>query len=286
MIGEKKSTPRSGAICMYKRFFVIAVFLMVCSSYAVALVDMRIANYSDTWTDYRGEFPGYTFQIERSYNSRSLFQGMFGFGWCSDLETQLLYTAEGGLQVVLCGDGTRFNFVPKGPSNQDVKKSVDRIVAHVQSMALDSNSEFGKLFEGMSSAAWEQFRAALLVDQKTRNKLADTLGLLKAPSTETEFLSPQTGERIQFKSGSFTWERKGGETLQFNEKGNLVAIRQKPEAPLLTLIYDGDQVISISDPDGRTFQLEYEGTNLLKSIRTPDGKSTKYKHSSKDDLIQ
>ena len=54
------------------------------ASPAFALVDMKNANYTNTWTDMEIPGSGYDFKIIRTYNSRSLFNGIFGFGWCSD----------------------------------------------------------------------------------------------------------------------------------------------------------------------------------------------------------
>jgi len=44
-------------------------------------------------------------KIVRTYNSRSLFSGMFGFGWCSDFETSMEVNAEGNIKVKECGGG-------------------------------------------------------------------------------------------------------------------------------------------------------------------------------------
>ena len=62
-----------------------------------AIVDMKNANYSNTWVDFELEGTGYDLKLERTYNSRTLFNGIFGFGWCTNFETKLEVTAESNL---------------------------------------------------------------------------------------------------------------------------------------------------------------------------------------------
>lgn len=59
--------------------------LFLFSSVSHALVDMNTSSYSSTWIDLDNG----AVRIERSYASRTLFIGMFGFGWCSNLERTL-----------------------------------------------------------------------------------------------------------------------------------------------------------------------------------------------------
>jgi hypothetical protein len=64
---------------------------------------MKNANYSDTWNDYMWEEHG--IQLSRTYNSRSLYAGIFGFGWCSTLESAIRVESAQVLRFVSCGDG-------------------------------------------------------------------------------------------------------------------------------------------------------------------------------------
>jgi len=52
-------------------------------------VNMKDASYFKTWVDLEIIKDQRVFQLRRTYNSRSLHQGLFGFGWCSDLEKSL-----------------------------------------------------------------------------------------------------------------------------------------------------------------------------------------------------
>jgi hypothetical protein len=62
-------------------------FLTTLSSQAE--VNLRDGSYYRTWVDLEIPTPGYVFQLRRSYDSRSLHPGIFGYGWCSDFEKSL-----------------------------------------------------------------------------------------------------------------------------------------------------------------------------------------------------
>ncbi len=89
-------------------FAVLSVFFSLTSW---AIVDMKNANYSNTWVDIEIPGSGYDLKVSRTYNSRSLFNGIFGFGWCSDFETKLDKLSDGNLKITECGSGqeTIFN---------------------------------------------------------------------------------------------------------------------------------------------------------------------------------
>ena len=68
---------------MKKMFFLIAAFFPLS---VFGIVDTRSAGYSKTFVDFRSPGTGFLLTAERTYNSRSLYNGLFGFGWCSNLE--------------------------------------------------------------------------------------------------------------------------------------------------------------------------------------------------------
>jgi hypothetical protein len=87
------------------RTILTALAFTFSSSVAFAIVDMKSANFSDNWTDLTVPGVGYDLRVNRSYNSRSLFNGLFGFGWCSDYETKIEVTPESNLKLTECGGG-------------------------------------------------------------------------------------------------------------------------------------------------------------------------------------
>src|ERR1700733_4672261 len=106
--------------------------LLLMSVRTFALVDLKNANYSDAWVDLVLPGTGYDLRVERAYNSRTLFNGIFGFGWCSDFETSLEITPEGNLKYSECGAGSETLYQAAGFSEKDIDKTIKTIIEHVK----------------------------------------------------------------------------------------------------------------------------------------------------------
>ena len=90
---------------MLKKFVLLSLTSLVFSSLSYALVDMNNAGYSNTFLDLDVPGTGYQLRVMRAYKSRTIFNGMFGFGWCSEFETRLSITGLGLPKINECGDG-------------------------------------------------------------------------------------------------------------------------------------------------------------------------------------
>ena len=76
-----------------------SVALIFLSTKSMALVDMNNAGYTNSWVDLEVPGNGYDMRILRAYKSRTIYNGMFGFGWCSEYETKLETTSEGSVKI-------------------------------------------------------------------------------------------------------------------------------------------------------------------------------------------
>src|SRR5262245_35517236 len=73
-----------------------------------ASVNMRSAHFQQSWTDNG--------LLVITYNSRSMFQGLFGFGWCSNLEKRLSTLSPSKIALYECGIKKIFVRQSKGSS--------------------------------------------------------------------------------------------------------------------------------------------------------------------------
>ena len=108
---------------------IITLFL---SHSANAIVDMRTANFGDVWNDLTARGTGYDLRYQRSFNSRTIYSGFNGFGWCSDYETSLEVNAEGNLRITECGGGLQVTYTQKHFDQKSIKKTVNTIIAEVK----------------------------------------------------------------------------------------------------------------------------------------------------------
>lgn len=98
----------SNAVRRYRtaitRLFVgVMLLLALMARPATALVDMNSGSYSNMWHDVDPTRTG--IGIVRAYKSRTLFNGIFGFGWCSEMETSLHAYGPETIILTHCGDG-------------------------------------------------------------------------------------------------------------------------------------------------------------------------------------
>jgi hypothetical protein len=135
-----------------------------------ATVDMRNANYNDTWKDQFEDplKPGNTlpFEIQRTYNSRTLFQGLFGFAWCTDFETTLVPMWDGSLVLTDCGAGAETVLHRERPTILSTQSLISRILAAVQRRNPD-----------WSAAKLKETREQLEIDSDLREEFAKQLSL-------------------------------------------------------------------------------------------------------------
>src|SRR5690606_25418387 len=94
---------------------IAAALLTACLPSAHALVAVGNGNYFKSFTDVEHEAPANSFQLKvtRVYNSRSQFDGIFGYGWGSDFEAFLVPSVDGGVVVQESGGGDKTRFSPK-----------------------------------------------------------------------------------------------------------------------------------------------------------------------------
>src|SRR5580692_2070444 len=123
-----------------RQLLLILVFLLPATS--MAIVDMKSANYSESWTDLIVPGVGYDLRINRTYNSRSLFNGIFGFGWCSDYETKIEVTPDSFLRLTECGGGMEIIFTTKNFSPVKPDTTVKSIIDEVKRRRPDLKADY------------------------------------------------------------------------------------------------------------------------------------------------
>src|SRR3954470_5818444 len=86
---------------------------------AVANVSIKNGNFFVGYTDilYPG---GFEPKIERVYNSKSPFKGMFGWGWGNEFEVRASVSADGSVVVHEYGGGAENRFNPRAFSQKEL----------------------------------------------------------------------------------------------------------------------------------------------------------------------
>lgn len=72
-----------------KTLLTLTLLAFLPAAISQADVNMKDASFYKTWIDLEIFHENRLFQLRRTYSSRSLHPGLFGYGWCSDFEKTL-----------------------------------------------------------------------------------------------------------------------------------------------------------------------------------------------------
>ncbi len=248
------------------------LFLLVFS--AEALVDTKNANYTKTFVDIFFPGAGLPLRVERTYNSRSLYRGMFGYGWCSNLETRLEVMPDGTLMVVECGGGAEISYTSK-TSSGDRELMIQKIMAEV------------KKKKGLTEKYIRQVEKDLKKSALLQSELIRAFGLKgKAKSGQVYQALGRQNESIHFTGAQFKRFLPSGRIQVFDKEGRLVKEMDKSgnwisfqrRKGLITKIMDSkgrslsfkrkNGVLTIKGPGKISARYTVRGDNLVKAVNS------------------
>lgn len=241
---------------------------------AFAIVDMKTANYSQTWTDI--DIPSaanqFKLKVDRTYNSRSLYDGIFGFGWCSDFETRLEITPEGNIRLIECGSGAETVYMPQEFNRKDIDRTIGLLMPKIkQTQSLDEKS-------------LKALQEELVSNQRLRSKYATDFKIRVEPKEGMQYYANgREVEKFVYAKGIYTRTLVSGTQMRFNNQGNLTHIYDA-SGNYLKFDYEKDLVKEVIDNNGRKLSFKYYNNKKVKSITGPNGTTAEYKFENLDDL--
>lgn len=249
----------------------ISFVLLFLSQTSWALVDMRNANFAETWSDITVPGAGYDLKVQRTYNSRTLFSGMFGAGWCSDFETNIAFTPEGTINLTECGAGSQITYAP---ANFDFKAEV-ATVQEIMKIIRAKNSQYP---EESLRALEERLRN----DTNFRIESARNLRIARGTNAkqQTYFANGRQWENIRFDGNEYIRTLSDGSFQKFDKQGRLIAMHDK-NRNFLNLKYDNKSLTEISDNQGRRLNFTYQN-DRVKQIRGPGDLTASYSYAQED----
>ncbi len=110
-----------------KQVFTQLLFTLGLTSSALADVNLQQASYYKTWTDFSIESKGLKYSFQRTYRSRSIHQGLFGFGWCSDFEKKLEILGPEKIVLKDCQEERTLLYKKRGKDFVSIQDPKDKI---------------------------------------------------------------------------------------------------------------------------------------------------------------
>ena len=253
--------------------FILLGLLAGISYYSQATVNMKNANYSESFLDLKVEGEAYDLRIRRSYNSRSLFNGLFGFGWCSDFESSLNVTAEGTIKLTECGGGLERTFATKSFRYKNLEQTIENIIGKER-----------KKTPSLTRAALKSMRRKLQYDTVLREQLSRRHSLSGAVVSGKRYYNlNRDDEYIILNKGVYQRHFPGGRFERYSKAGKLLLVYDK-NGNYLKIHYNKNKTIQrVVDNKGNQLNFRYKaGSNKVSQIIGPKGLKANYIFKGED----
>ncbi len=240
----------------FKTFLVNLLLMSLPSFVEASFVDVKDADFSHSVVDLKAEGTGYHLQLQRTYHSRSLHRGLFGYGWCSNLESKLVITAESKINYVHCGSGEKVSFTPSTEKSFFFKN-----VKNIMAMSKKANPN-------LTTSQLRQLRLQVEGNQFFRNELATRLGMKGQLIPGRVYRAENRPiEKIVFEGGNYKRILSDQSIERYDKKGRLIA-RYDRMGNYIKIIYQGPVISHIVDSANRRIDLKVDpAENRIVSAR-------------------
>ncbi len=259
-----------------KTNLLVSAAIYLSATFAFALVDMNNAGYTNAWIDLEVPGNGYEMRVLRTYKSRTLYNGMFGFGWCSEFETRLETTSEGSIKIFECGDGQEITFSAKDITRKDIDNTIAQITNKMKA---------DKKFSASSSDFWKKLQEQLLEDDDARSQYARAYGVVIPIKEGQKFMANgKEVENVVFNKSYYTRNLPDGSYQRFDLNGRLTHNYDK-NGNFLKFEYQKDLLTEIEDNNSRKLSIKYFPNKKVQRISGPNGLVSEYKYNQQEDLV-
>ncbi len=271
---------------------VVAAIVGLSAGPATAGVTLRNGNFYMSYTDVVAP-GGFAMKIERVYNSKTDFAGIFGSGWGFEYEAYLRVQDDGSVVVHEYGGGADNHFVPVTTKPRPLDAVYDELTAAAE-----------KLGQFSSAAEKTAYRAWLVDHHEAEFERFRDLGLVKTEhlGIGQVFRSGRFGNQVlsrvpegyqrAFDTGRFEeYDLAGHLSRVWDANHNFVALHYNAKGHITTMEDNGgNRFVFTFGKQGyvtsiawgkRVARYEYKGTDLVKSTDV-DGHTFQYVYDAEN----
>lgn len=226
-------------------------FSLVIISPVFSDVNKKNGNFFISYTDLTWESEnGAQYEILRTYNSKSTYKGLFGYGWSSKIETRLFNKGDGSILIYHHGGGTIENFT--------------------QNKRLDDIDLRDDILSVIESITDKELEDTLLEKLESDNELQD--------SYLSYYRKKNIGQRGKVEIDDVLWGSKGIRYLIRTASGYIMVDVDKNY-----MFFDHDgKLLRMNEFGGADYSLIYnrDGKLVFISLDSRNGWSFKYRDGS------
>ncbi len=264
---------------MIKNGLFLFALLGISTAYARADVSLRNGNFFVSFRDIA--YPGGAEpKIERVYNSKSDYTGIFGYSWGTEYETHLTIDPDGSIIVSEFGGGANNRFIAKNYSAKDLDASVVLLVEAAKKAGMITSAKDVETYRKRIASDYD-FRA-----KQYSMYVAKGIVPRKPVVDGTQYTS--TNFQYQYITkvkGGYVRVLEGGNVQKFNEAGKLVQLSDRNKN-YISFTYDkNNRMVQLVDNQNRKMNFNYNAQGQLEKVVGESGKTAQYRYSKEGLLI-
>ncbi len=223
-----------------------------------AEVDLKKGNFYKTWVDVEIPTSNYIFQLRRTYDSRSLHQGIFGYGWCSDFEKSLELKTNKSVVLHDCKLRTDIHYESIGANQFGSRKNPKETLLKI-----------GETYLRKTPHSLQKF-----------NQQGQLVYLSNHSGFHIKLHYHQTGELKKIDVNS-----EATLTIKIDRRRKLVQTISAPKNPQLAYTYQDGNLTAVRTAASELTQYEYDDVHNLTQIIEPDSKLSQLSYNKEKDWV-
>lgn len=256
-------------------FSFVALFAMS----AQANVSLRNGNFFIGYSDI--SYPGgFETKIERVYNSKTPYNGWFGWGWGSEYEVYLSISADGSVLVHEYGGGAQNRFNPANFSAQELDQAVNTIATAAQKSGVigsaDQLTSYKAKLKGDATFRNDEWQKL-----KSQGKVAARVLPVGTKLTSNRF----SFQMIQVVANGYQRVYDSGKVETFDSAGRLSKIQDR-NGHFIQITRTKDGLIEkIVDNFNRKIFFTFNKKRKIEKLQGENNKTVSYQYNDQDELV-
>jgi len=242
---------------------------------ALARVTLKNGNFFRAYTDI-GYKMGAEPKIERVYNSKTNYKGIFGPGWGDEYEVRLSISPDGSVVVQEYGGGAENRFVPAQIQPGEIDEAVAKIAEQKRLTSAKALEEYRTKLKGDALFRNEEWQALV-----NAGKLQARAVAVGAKLTSNRF-AYQILTRLK---DGYQRSFDTGKVEKFDSSGRLVRVSDK-NGNSIDLSYSKDgRIEKLVDNMNRKMFFSFNNQGLVEKVQGEGGAEASYKYNSQGELV-